>query len=503
MSTTSTDNIMSSRNLRNNNNEIFENLPSSALSWRYLGMFIDNNCYYNKNRILWNNYNNNYVTVDACRKVLWAAYYDPEYQGEGIAEYSFYDRSTRKWDKSTCDPDTNGFYFPGSRCRRLDCHESGTTLELLGVFKETDGLEDFTEQLFKHQGYCLWDGDKNGNGDDWNNNGYGSSDYEFMQKQRENLVNKCSRLGIVDKKGNTLYYDIKPLAGGDMTYGIYTDSSCTVESKMTWSSLLSTDYASYENQYNDAFPSTETLDRWNDLLSDYKVCQPCKAYNRVQTDTPTGAEGEGGGDGEGGYDPWGYNCYDDAGYTNCNQCYKFQSQTDMERASTQDLELATKQGTILGIAVDGVSYGKWQSIARKSSTNNHSNVVSSFATVGRTVGRSFAMLFKIAGLLLLIVFCFKLLTSLAVRGLQKRRRRVDPGITMSTYDARSKKKKKLSSKNKRRDLEESMLGYEQRGRSPRQHSHQNESKYSAPPIHSKSRSKSKGRSQARAVELSF
>lgn len=500
MSSTSTDN-MASRQLRNNNNEIFENLPSYALSWRFLGMFIDNNCYFNNNRKLWNN--NNYVSVDACRKVLWAAYYDPEYEGEGIAEYSFYDRSTRKWDKSTCDPDTNGFYFPGSRCRRLDCHEKGTTLELLGVFKETDGLEDFTEQLFKHQGYCLWDGDKN------KNYAYGSSDYEFMQEQRENWVNKCTRLGVLDKKGNVLYYDIKPLAGGDMTYGIYTDSSCTVESKMTWSNLLSTDYASYENQYNNAFPSTDTLDRWNDLLSDYKVCQPCRAYNRVQTDTPTGAEGEGGGDGEGGYDPWGYNCYDDAGYTNCNQCYKFQSQTDMERASTEDLELASKQGTILGIEVDGVSYGKWKSIARKSSSsNNHSNVVSSFASVGKSVGRSFAILFKIGGLLLLVVFCFKLLNALAVRGLQKRRRRVDPGVSMSTYDARGKKKKKLSSKNKRRDLEESMLDYDYRGRPSKEHPRHSETrynsdnrgKYSAP---SPSRSKSKGRPKPRAVELTF
>jgi hypothetical protein len=179
-------------------------------------------------------------------------------------------------------------------------------LELVGVFKETDGLDDFAEQLFKHQGYCLWDGDKKSGGDDWNQQN-GMSNYEFMQNQRKNWVTKCTRLGTKDKKGNPLYYDTKPLPGGDVTYGVYTDSSCTVESKLSWSNILSTNYAKYENQYNNGLPSMDTLDRFNELLSDYKVCQPCRAYNRIQTDSPTGqTDNEGGGDGEGGMDPWGY-----------------------------------------------------------------------------------------------------------------------------------------------------------------------------------------------------
>lgn len=285
-----------SRQLGNYDGNAFKALPATALSWRYLGMYIDNNCN-KKNRKLWNDYNYNYNTV--CRKLLWAAYYDPEYEGEGVAEYSYFDRSSGTWDSSTCKPDTNGMYFQ-SRCRKLDCHESGTTLQLLGVFTETDGLDDWSEQLFKHQGYCLWNGDKMGNGDDWNQQS-AMSDYQFMQNQRKNWVSGCTRLGTVDKKGNVLYYDTKPLPGGDMTYGVYTDSSCTVESKLTWSNILSTQYAKYESQYNDGLLSMDTLDRWNDLLSDYKICQPCRAYSKVQTDSPTGqAENvEGGGDGEG------------------------------------------------------------------------------------------------------------------------------------------------------------------------------------------------------------
>ena len=44
-------------------------------------------------------------------------------------------------------------------------------------------------------------------------------------------------------------------------------------------------------------------------------------------------------------------------YKSCNQCYKFETKTDMEEASRDDLELATSQGTIVSIDVDGEMYG--------------------------------------------------------------------------------------------------------------------------------------------------
>ena len=327
-----------------------------SLSWRYLGMFVDPNCntnyYYGGRRRLWG-YNSGY-----CRKVLWAAYHDPDYGGQGIAEYSFLQRSTGSWDSSTCNA-PRGSSGKKTRCRRLDCHEAGTKLELVGVFKETDGLYDFTEQLFKHSGYCLWDEDKNYDGT------YGeASDYEFMTNLSENWVEECTYLEYVqDASGNSLYYDTKPLPGGDITYGVYTDSSCTEESSLTWSDVLE----EYNvDDYEAGMPSMESMDRWNALLSDYKICQPCRAYNRIQDwsgnnyweglNDATWQDYEGD-DGDGGYDRWGFNCYDDAGYQSCNQCYKFQTQTDMTPASSSDLELATKQGTILGIKVDGIHYG--------------------------------------------------------------------------------------------------------------------------------------------------
>lgn len=275
-------------------------LPALSLSWRYLGVYIDTNCNNNNRRNLNNNYYNYYYS-SACRKVLWAAYHDPEYEGQGIAEYSLYDRSSGKYDKSTCHPNTYGLYFEGSRCRRLDCHEASTQLELVGVFKETDGLYDFTEQLFKHQGYCVWGGDKQNY--DYDNKE--SSDYKFMHNMSEKWVQECTQLKYAtDAQGNSLYYDTKPLPGGDLTYGVYIDADCTVESKLSYSDVLEKYY-----QGSNSLPSMNAIDRWNDLLSDYKVCQPCRAYNRVQVDDVTQYDDEDyehGDDGEGGKDPWGY-----------------------------------------------------------------------------------------------------------------------------------------------------------------------------------------------------
>ena len=41
----------------------------------------------------------------------------------------------------------------------------------------------------------------------------------------------------------------------------------------------------------------------------------------------------------------------------CNQCYKFETHTDMEVASASDLAAASAQGTILLIEYDGAWYG--------------------------------------------------------------------------------------------------------------------------------------------------
>ena len=59
-------------------------------------------------------------------------------------------------------------------CARMDCHDPyALRWELLGVFKDTVSFENdmFFEQRFKHQGYCLWDGDKEDDDDGGDDDG--------------------------------------------------------------------------------------------------------------------------------------------------------------------------------------------------------------------------------------------------------------------------------------------------------------------------------------------
>lgn len=249
-------------------------------------------------------------------------YHDPYYSGGSIGEYQYYDLEYDYWDTSTCRT---------GRCAKMDCHDSSTHWQLVGVFKESVdmGNDNFFEQLYKHEGYCVWNGDK------------GSSDYEFMQEMREAWQQDCEQLSdITSSSGRSYYVGTKPEAGGkfviemkcarlffarrfglttnlfsppgNMTYGVYTDSNCKYESGYSYA-----DYQKVVSGTSAASSWTEAFDRWNSLLNSYKICQPCRAYNRVQTyDSNYGsrrhlAEDE---DGQGEEEQWGYNCYDDAGY---------------------------------------------------------------------------------------------------------------------------------------------------------------------------------------------
>lgn len=96
-------------------------------------------------------------------------------------------------------------------------------------------------------------------------------------------------------------------------------------------------------------------------MSYFKVCQPCIAYNRQEGRERKDRLLEGGGNDyyQGGYERDKYNCYDDAGYTNVNQCYKFESKTSLRAASTDDLLAASNQGSIVRItSSEQVVYGK-------------------------------------------------------------------------------------------------------------------------------------------------
>ena len=366
------------------------NYKAYSLAWRFLGLYID--CDVNNDDTIDDADGNNGNGNDdgdgddgsyCYRKVLWAAYHDANYEGGSIGEYQFYDWTTDNYFNSTC--------VENKRCVRMDCHEKDTeNWQLVGVYKETDGLVDWAEQLFKHQGYCLWDGDKEGD----NNGNSATGDYDFMQDSYEDWMDYtgCAQLdNFNDNGGNQLYADIQPQPMGNFTYGIYTDEACTKPSDdMTWNEYIIKLYAQddYNYGYELANQQEQATHRWNALMNEYKICQPCRAYNRIvmgddndnnnddgdDDDGEYDGEADGdddyyyvyegydddfvGDDGGGNSEQWGYNCYDDAGYTNCNQCYKFESKTDLEIATTQDLERASAQGTILSIEVGGVQYGE-------------------------------------------------------------------------------------------------------------------------------------------------
>ena len=72
------------------------------------------------------------MTEEGCaRYVLWAAYVDLEYEGGGIGEYQYWNRTSEDWDDAAC------YYADGSggsgnnggdddraysRCAKMDCH---------------------------------------------------------------------------------------------------------------------------------------------------------------------------------------------------------------------------------------------------------------------------------------------------------------------------------------------------------------------------------------------
>jgi hypothetical protein len=68
----------------------------------------------------------------------------------------------------------------------------------------------------------------------------------------------------------------------------------------------------------------EYIEKWNEAMSTWKICQPCRALSTSQSYDNDNHDHHqflknNENDGEGDEKHWGYNCYDDAGYTNVNQ----------------------------------------------------------------------------------------------------------------------------------------------------------------------------------------
>lgn len=271
-------------------------------------------------------------------------YVDENYENGGIGEYQYYDPYTQSWDDSACDVHGNG------RCAPMDCHQSNsTTWTLMGVFKEASyfGDDAFFEQLFKHEGICVW------NDEDL---------YEFMTDAHDYAWTQgCYNTGIAIKNkyysngGSYLYLDLKPSWNGNMTYGLYTDEICK------------TDYEGTDITPDDVAQKLgllygETLEMWNDALEIYKVCQPCMAYNLLNTksNSPYYQYSDGGDNDYYYYNDVNYGyfqCWDDANYVNVNQCMKFRTHAELEVATWEDLVAATNQGGILPVNISGTVFG--------------------------------------------------------------------------------------------------------------------------------------------------
>ena len=194
------------------------------------------------------------------------------YENGGIGEYQFWDRDNQAWDKTSCNYDVNG---AGSRCAKMDCHLENTHFSLLGFFKHKS-YDDWMEQLFKHEGYCIWTEDE----------------YDFMNDAREAWPDECTMSSTTDKSGNYIYYDLKPVKGGGITLGLYTDTRCIQEYQKRGSddpitianvvgNFLAEGGSGDNNGDDDAVYDNlkSSMAAWDSAFDIFKTCQPCVAHD--------------------------------------------------------------------------------------------------------------------------------------------------------------------------------------------------------------------------------
>jgi len=306
-------------------------------AWRLLGFMVDcdtenDDDYHISYHSHSSDYNDTmYVSENECaRYVLWGAYVDLDYAGDGIAEYQYWDASKNAglggWDANACEYADSG----NSRCAKMDCHLDNTNWSLLGFFKHRNYME-WMGQLFKHEGVCLWSDEQ----------------YAFMKNTYRGWPKACTDTGFrydvkynssVATLTNSLYYDVKPLQGGRMGLALYTDNECLEEYSTTthhMESIVGNIFANAANHHSNDYQDDDAyenlslkkaLSKWDDAFKVWHTCHPCVAHDLENYDGTKyvdndayGRKLHGGGGGES--DPTGekFECHDDAGYTNVNQ----------------------------------------------------------------------------------------------------------------------------------------------------------------------------------------
>lgn len=261
-------------------------------------------------------------------------YVDLGYEGGGIGEYQYWDRDEEAWDDSAC------YYADGnaeggkSRCAKMDCHLESTHFSVLGFFKHRS-YDDWMEQLFKHEGMCVWT----------------DEEYAFMKNARKAWPSGCVDTGAyanADNEDVALYYNIRPLQSGRIAIGLYTDAECLTVYPATTEYVeeivgnVFTDHGgsgSGDNYNYDFSQDTfeESMERWDSAFDVWHLCHPCVAHDLENTGGDKYTYDDDGNYNYGNDDGNGYwwnrrklggeyyakgdvfECYDDAGYTNVNQ----------------------------------------------------------------------------------------------------------------------------------------------------------------------------------------
>lgn len=340
-----------------------------AQAWRALGFYID--CDFEGDAQAAENEGNQQQQAQAqqatggCQRfMLWAAYVDENYTGNGAGEYKYYNRKTNRWDDSFCVT---------SRCVKMDCHLPNTHYSLLGFFKEPQ-YDNWMDQLFSIEGDCVWN----------------DQEYSFMQGERAGWPTACTQTFFANE-GSPIYYDIKPSPYGDLDIGLYTDSSCSSEYSgsltanevvqgMVCGGYVQPDESvvqvmcgsnyTYQYQDYDAWKAEQAsgknynsedgqgkwtleqdLYQWNQAFDVFKQCQPCMTYDLTNSISKYAYKNQ---EVENRYVDGENNGAFYCGQDSVNQCQLFASQSQLISATVKDIELAGDQGTITTVQLPAV-----------------------------------------------------------------------------------------------------------------------------------------------------
>lgn len=194
-----------------------------------------------------------------------------------------------------------------------------------------------------------------------------------MKNARKAWPSGCTDTGTTaNVNGGTvsLYYNIRPLQYGRIAFGLYTDEECITyysASTDTIENIIGNKFTQEHSQHSgdnggdydfSGDTLSESMERWDSAFDVWRTCHPCVAHDLQNTAGDMYTDDNYGGSSYynwynygrrklgGEYSAQGdiFECYDDAGYTNVNQCMKFSAKTVMKTATIRDLSLANSQG---------------------------------------------------------------------------------------------------------------------------------------------------------------